>query len=197
MKTVECPDGNAFNGLLRTGLCVASSGHYLEPDFRASLVSDPSRVNTPGGKDVYLLSNTPQKDIRKQLMGLENEAWLDHLTGKVEIIFTSYNAHMDVFTATYILYFMNLSGHIYSKVQPVSFAMTPYHNIWCYIADGVWLLMILKICVEEGRDLILHIKMFGFKKGNRLYWGLENVVDWTNVVYFGIIVFLWTRRLHI
>mmetsp|Transcript_30314 Transcript_30314/g.77051 ORF Transcript_30314/g.77051 Transcript_30314/m.77051 type:complete len:982 (-) Transcript_30314:152-3097(-) len=196
MDVTECPDGDMFKGMLRSGPCIKSSGYWLDPELRASLASNKDLVDKPGGENIYFLSGMTQRDIRQQMRELENRRWLSPYTGRVELMYTTYNPHMDVFTATYIIFFINLGGHIYRRIQPVSFPMTSYHNVWCYIWDGVWSLMILKICIEETRELVKHWRIFGFSKGNRLYWCLENCVDWLNVAYFLFIALLWSLHMY-
>merc|ERR1719281_1424547 len=155
----ECPVSEV-GASLHTGHCVWGE-YWLEPELQRGLHTNHYLVDKPGGETVFLLSLTSQADVRRKLRELENQAWFSPWTSKVEITFLTYNAHIGVITTIHINLFLNRAGHIYKQIEPVSVWIDPYHGWWCYAADASWALLILKIVIEEGKDIIHHWRQLG------------------------------------
>jgi hypothetical protein len=177
-------------------MCVNDPGYWLEPEVRQSLKSKMEYVNKPGGETVYIPSGLTQLEVRKILRDLENRAWMDPQTARVEMVYTTYNAHMDIFTAIFVVMFLNRAGHIHRMVQPVSFWLTPYPDWTYYVADVIWLSMVLKIFYDEVKELFRHLRRRGCSKGIKSYVSFENVVDWVNVFYGAALIAMWFLHLN-
>ena len=79
-----------------SGECVHDPGYWLMPDALNGLYSDEARLNLPGGETQYLLTRKHHSHIREETRQLENRAWFDPQTAKLEIMFTLYNPHQDL-----------------------------------------------------------------------------------------------------
>jgi hypothetical protein len=145
-------------------------------------------VNQPGGETVYLLSRWSVPYVREQLRKLENRLWFSPRTSKVEIMFITYNPHKDLVTATHIFFFLNIGGHIHKIVEPVSFFLHPYVHWYDYLFDILWMILILKLFLEETRELIHHWIQLGFCKGTSEYIDFVNFVDWIGIAYAFVLI---------
>merc|ERR1719460_83568 len=194
----DCPnDDSSLLSALFKGLCVADEGYFLRPELHAALRTDTSLVNRPGGATIYLPSLISQREIRKQVQQLENEVWLSPYTAKVEILLTTYNAHLDVFTATYIWIFFNRGGHMYKVVQPISTFLTVYRYSLCYALDVILVLLCIKIIIDECREIYGYVRIEGFRKGMKLYIAPSNFIDWLSVFYFIFMMIFWFGHIAI
>ena len=102
-EPIQCIAGNEQYRLsVHSGECIPDLGYWLEPELQNALHTDLSITDLPGGETVYLASRTPLTEIRRQLRELENRIWLSPKSARVEIMLTTYNAHSDLFTATYV-----------------------------------------------------------------------------------------------
>ncbi len=126
-------------------------GYYLEPETHTGLIFDQTLANQPGGETVHLLSRSSQREVQLKLRELENKAWFDPKTAKIEILLTTYNAHEDIFTGTYIMMFHNRMGHIHKMIEPISIWIDPYKHWWAFLPDIMWALCVLKMFIDEGR----------------------------------------------
>lgn len=183
----------SFSGKLHTGECVPDPGYWLKPEVRQSLFSKDHLIDRE--KSVYLLSGSNASLIRQQLRALENKAWLDPYTSKVEMLYTLYNPHIGTLSACHIVFFVNRAGHFYRMVQPVTFWLNPYHGWHNYIADAMWIFMIMKIAFEETLEIRKICKRHGFIEGLKFYFSLANFIDWGNVAYTLVIAVLWHQHL--
>jgi len=79
----------------------------------------------------------------------------------------------------------------------VSFFLRPYasRKWWIYVFDIGWLVLILKLAVEEGRELIKHWRQLGLIAGTRIYMNFSNFLDWLSIVYSFVLVGLWLIQL--
>eukprot|EP00928_Gymnodinium_smaydae_P003139 TRINITY_DN11121_c1_g6_i1.p1 TRINITY_DN11121_c1_g6~~TRINITY_DN11121_c1_g6_i1.p1 ORF type:complete len:957 (+),score=98.88 TRINITY_DN11121_c1_g6_i1:347-2872(+) len=181
---------------LHSGACVSEYSTWLFPNnARQALYMKPELVNKVGGETIYLLSGQSQQEIRRELKSLEDKVWWSPYTTKVQLTFTTFNPHLDAFTATYIIFFPNRAGHILKQVHSQTMWLHPYHTWECYVVDIIWLLAVLKIFLEEGKEISVGIRKNGLSKGLRSYLGVDNAVDWLNITFSFIIVFLWMRYL--
>jgi len=185
----------AYEAKLHTGPCVPDPGYWLRPEIRQSFFSDVDRMDRPDGPNVYLLSGWSQTKVRQELRKLENSAWADPYTSKIELLYTLYNAHVDTMSAVYVVFFVNRAGHFYRMIQPVTFWLNPYHGWWNYCIDGVWMLLIAKIAVEEAMEIYVTVKIHGWQKTPGLYLAVSNIIDWMNVFYVLAIAVLWYLHL--
>eukprot|EP00928_Gymnodinium_smaydae_P038534 TRINITY_DN26565_c0_g1_i2.p1 TRINITY_DN26565_c0_g1~~TRINITY_DN26565_c0_g1_i2.p1 ORF type:complete len:780 (-),score=170.06 TRINITY_DN26565_c0_g1_i2:238-2577(-) len=173
------------------GACVPDNGYWLKPELHSALGMIDEQVNKPAAKNQYLLSKSTQTEIRAQLRQLENNAWINPRTAKVEMLYTTYNAHLDLFTCTFILLFMNRGGHFHKLLEPVSIWLHPYSSAWNYVFDIAWLLLVIYLAIDEGIQIVKHIKQLGFSRGLKTYLSWVNFVDWMNVIYSFVIVIYW------
>lgn len=172
-------------------------GYDLMPEPKESATMNGEFTDKPHGRNVFIRSRTPLSEVLAQLKVLESQGWFSPLTNKVEIMFTTYNAHKGVLTAHFVLFFFNGAGHIGKRVEPISVWLDPYHNTWwVYVIDCVWLLLVTKIFLEEAFDIIKHIKQLGFSVGLRTYLTVYNAVDWCNILISIVIVVVWTLHLR-
>lgn len=195
----KCPIADAS---LRTGMhrgqCVAPSGYFLKPERQTSFGIRPELGNQPGGKNVYLQSRKSQGAIRQDLHKLEDQVWLSPETAKVEVLFTLYNPHLDIFSATFIIVFMNRGGHMYKLVEPVSTHLTSYRNPMSYVVDISLLLLVLKIMFGEGLEIYRECRLKGgLKAGVKSYLSPGNFVDWLSVFYFFLLMGFWLAHLKV
>jgi len=178
-----------YDTALHTGQCVRDRGYWLKPEIRQSFFSDEDRMNLSEGPNVYLLSGWSQTKVRQELRQLENQAWFDPLTAKVELLYTLYNAHMDTLSAVYINFFVNRGGHFHRMVQPVTFWLNPYHDWRNYVADSVWVLLVGKIALEEVLEMRSIARVHGWRQMPHVYLAISNSIDWANIlIVIGIMV---------
>jgi len=184
---------------LYSGLCVPSEPSYwMRPDAAHAYAMDQSLVNQPGGETKYLLSGLSQEEIRTQIKAMEDQVWFGPETAKIEMLFTTYNPHIQVVTATFVFLHQNRAGHFHKRVEPASVWLDPYHGSWhCYFLDSVWCLLILKIVYEESMDIRKSsLKHHGMLKGLSEYIAFPNAVDWMNVFCSAAIVMLWLTHMN-
>merc|ERR1719265_1871114 len=118
-------------------------------------------------------------------------------TAKVELMLTLYNAHMDTFSAVYVVFFVNRAGNFHRMVQPITFWMNPYHDAGNYLADFVWIALVLKIMFNEVVTLQRFVQKNGsVYAGFCAYFGIQAVSDWINVLYAFVVVALWIVHLN-
>jgi len=193
---VDCKVGDEeLRAKVHAGSCVPATSYWLMPELHQGLVMDETLLDQPGGRTVYLPSKMPQDRVRQALRELENQMWFSPQTAKVEVLFTTYNPHEDLLTATYTALFLNRGGHIHKFVEPVSVYLNPYHGWWCYVADIGWALLTLKLFVEESIELGKHWRQLGFTKGSQVYLSLANAVDWVSIVVAFAITGCWFQYL--
>jgi hypothetical protein len=195
LDTIDCPDTDLI-GKVFSGKCLPLSNDYSTmPETRSAMFSDEelvqNAVDTTYADPVYLKTHTTQTELLKITRDLENQVWLNPRTSKVEIIFTTYNPHLDVFTANFVLFFVTRAGHIFKKIEPVSFWLVPYRSWWNWFFDIGWLFWVGKILVDEGKEIIMKIRHDGCCAGIKDYIGLGNAIDWTNVIYAMTITAIW------
>jgi len=184
----------AFRASMHSGKCVDSLGYWLMPENRRGVSMDKDYLSKQD--TVYLLSGSTQAQVRQRLRELEDAMWFNPETTKVELLFTTYNPHEDLITATYINLFLNRGGHIHKIVEPVSFYLHPYHGWWCWFVDIVWVILILKLFAEESIELMRHWRQLGCVKGTRVYMGPANAVDWVSILYAFVLIFFWALQLN-
>jgi hypothetical protein len=187
-----CPDED-LKGKVFTGNCVSGSepNYMLEPEpQQAFFPYDDQYLNT--SMRVFLNAHTSQSDLRKQLRDLEDQSWLSPHTAKVEIVYVTYNPHLNSMTLVFINFFLNRAGHIHKITEPISFFLDPYDHWYKILWDVLWTVMVLKLAVDEIPDLCSNIReQGGCCAGLKKYASLGNAVDWLNIVYSGVICFFW------
>jgi hypothetical protein len=188
-----CPNSDTdLKASLHRGLCVPDVGYFLMPELHSALRTDVSLTDKPGGRTVYLKSLETQISVRDQLRKLENDVWLGPYTAKVEVLLTTYNAHLDIFSATYVWVFINRGGHMHKVLEPTSTHLTPYRNPFCYILDVLLMLLCLKISVEEGIQIRSSCKQErGLIAGLKAYIAPANIIDCLSVFYFTLLACFW------
>eukprot|EP00930_Biecheleria_cincta_P027134 TRINITY_DN1905_c0_g1_i8.p1 TRINITY_DN1905_c0_g1~~TRINITY_DN1905_c0_g1_i8.p1 ORF type:complete len:933 (-),score=157.50 TRINITY_DN1905_c0_g1_i8:72-2870(-) len=176
--------------------CLQDPGYWIEPDLDEALGMTKSRLNKPNASTHYFLSQWTQAEVRKQAKALENNAWLNQRTGKVEILFTTYNAHQHIFTALYVYFFVNRGGHIHKFIKPMSVWVDPYQSVWSYVVDSVFALMVLKLFFEEARELLMGCYKRGSRTGLVLYFSsFKNLVDWLSILYSLLLFWMWSQHM--
>merc|ERR1711959_700646 len=90
-----------------------------------------------------------------------------------------------------MMFFFSRSGHIYKKMEPISFWLISYRRWDHWFWDILWMLSVFKIMKDEGLEIIAKIRHDGFYDGLCDYVGFGNLVDWTNVFYALSILVLW------
>jgi len=190
-----CPnDDDGLRLSLHQGLCVPDLGYFLRPELHSALRPHEDLINLPGGETVYLPALAPQSVIRSTFRKLEDQLWLNPHTAKIEVLLTTYNAHLDIFAATYIWIFMNRGGHMHKVVKPISTFLTTYRQPASYVFDALLALLFLHIIVEEGVEIFRSCKISGFRKGLKTYFTPSNAVDWTGVCAFIVIGVFWLKH---
>jgi len=185
----ECPNVLSSAHL---GECVSGT-NFLDPELLAALSEDEDLLDH--GRTEYLMSRWSQKEVREKLRELEDAVWFSPQTTKVDITYTTYNAHLALITVTRIVFHLNRAGHIEKIIEPSSFWLFPYHDWSCYLLDCMLAVLILKIVVEEGIDVALHWRQMGVIQGTKVYARLANMVDWLSAVLAVVIVAYWCDHL--
>jgi hypothetical protein len=195
----DCPNADdTLLSVLFRGVCVPEQGYFLKPDRYSALFINEDMIDKSGGETVYLQSRTPQSMIREQLHALEDRVWFSPNTAKVEVLFTMYNAHLDLFSATYLVMFVNRGGHMFKMVEPMSTFIIMYRHPLSYVSDILLMLLIFKIAFDEGREIFrLKKVMGGMKAGLKEYLGPANFIDWCVVFYFFVLMAVWLRHVSI
>lgn len=195
--SIDCKLMDAVSKLY-SGRCVPRTPDYwLHPDGWAAFVIDENLVNQPGGETKYLMSGISQEDVRTQLKAMEDQVWFGPETAKIEMLFVTYNPHIQAITGTFIFLHQNRAGHFHKRIEPVSVWLDPYHGSWhCYFFDVVWCLLILKIIYEESMDIRANCRRYGIRKGLYEYIAFANAVDWINVLFSLVIITMWITHLN-
>eukprot|EP00928_Gymnodinium_smaydae_P025315 TRINITY_DN20208_c0_g1_i1.p1 TRINITY_DN20208_c0_g1~~TRINITY_DN20208_c0_g1_i1.p1 ORF type:complete len:945 (-),score=150.40 TRINITY_DN20208_c0_g1_i1:298-3132(-) len=191
-----CASESGFVKSVFTGVCTDDPGYWLSQEPRLSLYTKEWLVDREGGRNIYLRSGVPQREIREITRKLEDDRWFDPLTAKVSLLYTLYNPHIGSFTAVHVIMSQNRAGHIHRMVQPVTFWVDNYPSVWNYVADILWLLTIMKIMMDEFVDFKKYAGKYGLVTGFQLYFSISNMVDWMNVLYGAVLVFLWALHLQ-
>lgn len=187
----ECSSGDTKH----TTECYENNDNWLKPELHNFFVTTDT-VNLPGAETHYLRSRTPRSDVRAELRKLEDTAWFNERSTMVEILFTTHNHHIDVFVATFIRFYINPSGHIHKVLEPVCHWLYPYHGWWCYLADGVWLALVIRLLLDDVVSIYRYWKELGFIKGTCAYMTPGNVICWLTVLYNFAIIACWLLYLN-
>lgn len=173
------------------------SVYYLEPEHPESLEPDQEKV--ANSLTEWFLLPSPLKDVRIRLKELEDEAWLQQGTERVEVAFPSFNANEGLLTMTYMHIFVTRGGHFWKQVVQASVWLEMYHaGPVQYLADVIWFLMTLQIFFSEGMDVVNHWRYLGFKKGSLAYFNPWNAVDWISVISgIGLAVGLYIQYIKV
>jgi len=194
LPVVECEHEDLANRIYRTPCTQPNTDRWLKPALDSVLSIEQDLVNKPGGETVYFRSGTDAATLHRQVRELEDKRWMNQLTSKIEIAFTVYNNHADVFTVVYLNFFLNRGGHIHKVIEPVSIMLNPYGNKLTYIVDALYVVMVVKLFLEEAREIYRSIRSHGSMRGLRLYFfDFKNAVDWASLGY-GLVVFvMWAH----
>eukprot|EP00931_Biecheleriopsis_adriatica_P009340 TRINITY_DN11040_c0_g3_i1.p1 TRINITY_DN11040_c0_g3~~TRINITY_DN11040_c0_g3_i1.p1 ORF type:complete len:892 (+),score=153.30 TRINITY_DN11040_c0_g3_i1:89-2764(+) len=176
------------------GECTDSGDFWFPIEIHSMLGMDKQRTDQPGASTEYLLSHTTQSEAQQRLFALENSAWLDQRTSKIEIMFTVYNPDTDIFTALHIYFGMNRAGLMRKLIKPMSFPMTTYRSPLSYVLDCLFYLCVIKLAIDEGRLMIHHCRAKGFKQGSYEYFGFAQVVDWAAILYSVVLSIFWAEE---
>jgi hypothetical protein len=196
--THECPSlSNDRLRALHSGACVHGDPWWLFPEKYSGFAVENHFSKSRESQAVYLKSRESQASILAQLRELEDMNWFNPMTSKLEILFTSYNAHEELLTATFIFIFVNPAGHFHKMVEPVSIWLDPYHqhDPFVYVFDLIWIVLVLKMFAEEAVELGKHIYLLGFRQGLWDYFDFMNIVDWVSIVHSATLVILWIWHL--
>lgn len=177
---------------MRISECYEVADNWLKPEVHNFWKTDEKLVNVQGAKTQYLLSRTSRRDIRFQLRQLEDEGWMSRRSTMVEMLFTTYNAHVDVFVACFIRLYVNRAGHIHKVIEPVAHWVNPFHSSWsCWVADITWVLITLKLVSSDVAELVKHWRELGLIHGTKVYSSVGNVLNWFSVSYSVVIVVMF------
>lgn len=191
-----CTDSNLLPSVHK-GQCVPSTSYFLKPDRQQSFDIKQELINQKGGETIYLKSRKTAGDIRKELHALEDRVWLSPETGKVEVLITLYNPHLDIFSATVIMVHINRGGHMFKLVEPISTHLTPYRHPVSYVVDCLLLLLILKILFGEGIEVYRDCRVKGLYLGLKEYFSPSNFIDWLGVIYFFALMSTWFTHVRL
>eukprot|EP00931_Biecheleriopsis_adriatica_P041281 TRINITY_DN23616_c0_g2_i2.p1 TRINITY_DN23616_c0_g2~~TRINITY_DN23616_c0_g2_i2.p1 ORF type:complete len:1013 (+),score=161.72 TRINITY_DN23616_c0_g2_i2:45-3083(+) len=198
----ECPGEAVFGKKLYTGMCVETSEYWIEPQKTEFGARDKTRINLPGAETNYLLKGRPQRKIRQQLNELEDRAWFNPMTSKVNLLFTTYNAHLHLMQITQVIVYVNNAGHFHRMIIPTSIWLDPYHGWWCYVADVVWLCCVFMVVVETVAEFRGMLKKRNAKltAGERrlvyaAFFKLSNIVDTLMTALALSIVAFWVAHM--
>eukprot|EP00931_Biecheleriopsis_adriatica_P009339 TRINITY_DN11040_c0_g2_i1.p1 TRINITY_DN11040_c0_g2~~TRINITY_DN11040_c0_g2_i1.p1 ORF type:complete len:890 (+),score=158.42 TRINITY_DN11040_c0_g2_i1:45-2714(+) len=183
-----------LQGRVFDGECTGFGGFWSPPSIDGLMGMDANLVDKPGAKTVYMLSHTAQGEVLRRLLDLENSAWLNQRTKKIEFLFTTYNPDTNVFTALYIYFGINRAGFIQKLVKPVSIDLTVYGSLLSYISDVTFYVCILFMATHEGRSLIRVCRARGVKHGAYHYFGFTEVVDWIAVFFSLFVCGCWVQE---
>ncbi|CAE8725156.1 unnamed protein product, partial [Polarella glacialis] len=193
---VTCPGDPSYNSRLHSGYCISPSEHWLLPEPWSTLYMDKTKINSRGAETVILLSGSPQAEVKAQLRDLENRAWLSPLTKQVAIMWTSYNAHIDLLMVCHVHIFVSTSGHFHQVVSATGLFLQPYDGWWCYAADAMWVLSMMHLLFGEAKAIWRHWMRDGVLKGTKRYATISNLVDWFNIFAGMTICAVWAIHLQ-
>eukprot|EP00928_Gymnodinium_smaydae_P003725 TRINITY_DN11317_c0_g2_i1.p1 TRINITY_DN11317_c0_g2~~TRINITY_DN11317_c0_g2_i1.p1 ORF type:complete len:907 (-),score=114.64 TRINITY_DN11317_c0_g2_i1:119-2839(-) len=136
--------------------------------------------------------------------------WLTEETQRVEIGFASFNANYGLITLTGVNFFFSRGGLISKRVEVMSSWMDPFSRplaelIPLLVVDGIWLLLLLNLFVNEMKEICATYRAAGNKCRAILddYVQFWNIVDWISfsvamvVVSFFLQLRTTTSDMHI
>ena len=77
------------------------------------------------------------------------------------------------------------------KGAPMKFGIWiyPYHGWWCYVADFMWLILVLKLLLKNLSLLSKHWRELGVLRGTLIYISaFGNMLCWLSVILSGILI---------
>lgn len=193
-ETVPCPGADVeLVESVHSGKCVPNDGHWFEPEVIQGMHTNEHLLNLHGGETQYFPSGTPRATVFQQLRALENMAWFDPQTSKIEILFVTYNAHQDCLTVTFINFYMNRAGHIFKQIDPVAMWLHPFHGWENYLLDSAYVIMVIIVLWGELKTMAHSIHDVGFFAGLVLYLRPSAAVDYLVVAYSLVLIgfFYW------
>jgi len=194
MAPRECQGSELFGKAYRTSCFDVNNGAWLPPDLDTALLIDDSNLNKPGGETVYFKSGTGVVDVHRHIRDLENKRWVNPRTAKIELTFTLYNNQMNVFVTVFINFFFSRGGHIHKVIKPVAIWLDPYQNPASYVIDILFALLVLKLFLEEAREVFRSTVEHGVKKGlHEYFYNFSNAIDWASLSYSVVIFVMWAQ----
>eukprot|EP00931_Biecheleriopsis_adriatica_P090894 TRINITY_DN64801_c0_g1_i1.p1 TRINITY_DN64801_c0_g1~~TRINITY_DN64801_c0_g1_i1.p1 ORF type:complete len:902 (+),score=111.03 TRINITY_DN64801_c0_g1_i1:115-2820(+) len=177
---IDCPGDKAYASHLHSGLCIEPVDRaWSKPESWSSWHME----DVAGGETVFISSGIPQAGVRQQLRDLEKAAWLNPLTTRVEMLFITYNPHIDLLVVVRVGLDISSSGHFHRSIDPVPLWLDIFHNSWyCYLADIVWLLCSTRILLLEVHELGRNLCHKGMRQGMKDYARLSNAIDWASTL---------------
>lgn len=189
---IECPASKSYASKLHSGVCIKPRQVWLKPESWLNLFDSAAYTDMD---TFFLLSGSPQAEIRKKLRDLENKAWLNPMSQDIEFLFIVYNAHIDLLVVTQISIHVNGAGHFYRTILPTGIWLNPYHGWECYLADTCWVLGILKILISEMMDFNRLFNKRGLRNACAEYFSISNFVDWCSTLAGISISIFWALHM--
>jgi len=171
------------------GDCVGGYAYNLEPElFLARRTSNPKRWH-------WLYINDEVELIKRQLVQMEKDRWLDTKTQKVELALPIYNAEYGLHTLIMCDFFFSRGGRIWKNIIPLS-AYAVWFPKWNnYLYDFVWLCCLMWIIVTEAVEIFKVLREFGFNGLWTEYAGFWNMIDWISVISGVSILIMFYRNM--
>jgi hypothetical protein len=96
---------------------------------------------------------------------------------------------VNALVAVYVKFFFNQAGQIHNIVHPICIWLDPYSRKISYVVDILFLLLVMRLLLEEGREVVRFGRLYGGWKGIRSYFSsFKNLVDWICIIY-SIVIF--------
>uniref|UniRef100_A0A7S0ATS6 Polycystin cation channel PKD1/PKD2 domain-containing protein n=1 Tax=Pyrodinium bahamense TaxID=73915 RepID=A0A7S0ATS6_9DINO len=125
----------------------------------------------------------------RTVLQLRADNWLDGDTCEVQLRFSSYGERAQMFALTEVTVGLCCFGVVVPRVVTTAVMIDPYPQVYMWVLDIAYLLLVLYKCFHETYDLCCAARLGCGEFVD--YWGFWNVVDWIDVTLGLIAAGLW------
>lgn len=122
---------------------------------------------------------------------LKESDWINGDTQEFQVRYCSFNERAGMFGLTEVIIDFGQYGVMRPRVISTAAQLEPYPNWFVLVLDGLYVLLILYKFQTEGWEILQALQV-GFAAFVD-YWGIWNVVDWTDVVLGVVGAGFWIR----
>jgi len=175
-------------------LCVGGLDYNIDPELGLPAERAQTTINPQREEWLYVWED--YTTLQEKVTRLEQEAWLDRQTKKVELAIPVFNAELGLHTLVRANFYFSRGGHIWKKVIPQS-QYASWHGWWYYgLYDAIWICCLLYIFVSETGEVHQVVTRKGFYGVCSEYINFWNLIDWISVVGGFVIIVYWATGVN-